>query len=260
MEAAGVLVEHVGAFGRLRGLRTTGCAAARLARGLRSLCPRPLIRRHGAVAGRVVDLDARLDVGAPGGDRDRVPAVLERDRLQQHAAAHQLVRREGGGRPVEHVVARVPHVVGDGVLDGEHLLGVHPPGAGDEVPLVGVLGGELPADEVAAVVEVAALDQVVVARRLPTGRFHHADGAALLSLCRHGLGADDGRRRTAAAELVERGVFLVTGVGSRGRELILRERRPIRRLRGEPLGLGRALRRLSGGRARPGGAPGYVRE
>ena len=113
-----------------------------------------------------------------------------------HAAGHQLASLEDGRHGHEHVVACGIHIVGHGVLEGQHALDVQIARAGDEVSLVGVLARELVAQKMAAIEQVLALHEIVLGH-LPSGGAHLADGTALLRGL--GLGAHDGEGGGAAA-------------------------------------------------------------
>ena len=102
-------------------------------------------------------------------------------------------------------MGRPAHVVGHRGLVGHHGPRVHGPGAGDEVALVGVLAGEAPGDEVAAVVEHLAVHPRV-ARLAPARGAHLGDGPALAG--GHGLLAHVGVGGAAAALAVQRRVVL----------------------------------------------------
>ena len=188
MEPPGSLVDHI--------------------RHVRFGCNGPAVPGKRAAPIRVVDLDARLHVGAPHREGE-LAAVIKGKRLHDHAAAHQLVALEKRLDAVQDAPARALHVVGDHVLVWQHALDVEVARAGDQIPLVGVLAGELVADQVTAVVQVVPVNPPVVAGRLPTGGLHHADTLALLR--RHRAGRYDRRACAASAQAVELGVHLGQG-------------------------------------------------
>ena len=181
MELFGAGVENVGGLRRLR----TGFA----------LQP--------ALAGGVVDGDAGLHVVAEDVER-QLAVALHAAGLQAHAAADLLVAHEDGRGPVEHVVGRPAHVVGHRGLVGHHGPRVHGPGAGDEVALVGVLAGEAPGDEVAAIVQTLSIHAVIL-HRLPARGLDPADVLPLLRW--HQLQTDVCISLTAAAQAVQLTVF-----------------------------------------------------
>lgn len=168
--------------------------------------------RKAVFAGRVVDFDARLHVVAEHVEADAVAVVLDRVRLHLHALRNEVVAVKNRGDAVHDMVAGFLHVVRDHVLEGEHAVHVQVARAGDEVAAVGVFGGQLPADEVTAVVEVLAVHEIVLARD-PAGRLDLADRAALFALRGHEVGRDAGLRDAAAAERVERRVGFKRSVG-----------------------------------------------
>ena len=184
-----------------------------LRRGL-GVLRRGLIPLGPALPGGVVDGDAGLDVVDVHVEAHALPVVLHAEGLHQHAAGHQIVPLKDGGHPVEHVVVRLLHVVGHQVLKRQHAVHVHVPGAGDQVALVGVLAGELEADQVAAVIEVLA----VVLHIDPAGGGHRAD--ALPVLGGHQLRPHAGPGRAAAAQPVQ----LAVGLKGLGGVLVLGEK------------------------------------
>ena len=97
------------------------------------------------------------------------------------------------------MVAGVLYVIGHLIFKGEHSLGVHKPGACDEVFLVGVLPGQLVANQVAAVIEVLAVHPAILCR-VPAAGFHLADLPP--GLGGHDLLADVGVSHPAAAQVV----------------------------------------------------------
>ena len=159
-----------------------------------------------ALPGGVVDGDAGLDVVDVHVEAHALPVVLHAEGLHQHAGGHQIVPLKDGGHPVEHVVVRLLYVVGHQVLKGQHAVHVHVPGAGDQVALVGVLAGELEADQVAAVIEVLP----VILHVDPAAGLHRAD--ALPVLGGHEIGPHAGVGHPAPAQRVQFAVGL-KGVG-----------------------------------------------
>ena len=109
------------------------------------------------------------------------------------------------GHPVEDVVAGFLYIVSHLILKGEHSLGVQKAGAGDEVALVGVLPGQLVADEVAAVVEILPVHPVIL-HRVPAGGLHLADLSP--GLGGHERGAEVGIGRPAAPQGIQRSIGL----------------------------------------------------
>ena len=166
------------------------------------ICIRP------ALSGRVVDRDARLHIVTVDIEADSVPLVLDRPSLELHARGDQIAPLEHRRCAVQHMVAGLPDVIRHQVLKRQHALHVEIPRARDQVAFVGVFTGQLVADQVAAVVQVFAVNKVIL-DRLPAGRLDLPDRAALL--CRHQVGGDAGVRRAAPAEQVERRVFLERG-------------------------------------------------
>ena len=107
---------------------------------------------------------------------------------------------------IAHVVARAADVLRHLAFERLHDIGVQVARAGDEVRFVGVLAGQLKADEVAAVVERLVLHEVVEFL-VPPGGVHLADVTALAG--GHGVLAHVRLGRAAASEQVKRRVGLV---------------------------------------------------
>ena len=101
---------------------------------------------------RVADRKSGLYVVAEHAEGELVSLILDGKCLQQHPAAHQIPPGEDRGRPVEHVFPGHADAGGGPVLEGQHALDVEMAGAGDQVPLVRIFPGELPGDQVAAVI------------------------------------------------------------------------------------------------------------
>lgn len=98
------------------------------------------------------------------------------------------------------MVSRRLYIVCHLVLKGQHPLGVHVAGAGDEILLVGVFACQLKADEMTAVVEILAVYAVIL-RRVPACGLDLADGLPLLR--GHQFNADVGIGHPAPAQGVQ---------------------------------------------------------
>ena len=119
-----------------------------------------------AFACGVIDDHAGLGIVGIDAEADAFAFVLHGPAFHQHAFGNQVIPVENGGGPVENMVFRFLHVVGHHVLKGQHALDIHVPGAGDQIFLVGVLAGELEANEVAAVIKIAAVHKLALFRHL----------------------------------------------------------------------------------------------
>lgn len=148
-----------------------------LSSGAGGLRARSSILLAPAVARGVVDANAGLHVIAKHVEAHGRTVIVKREGLHVHAARNKLIVLKHGLNAQQHASAGV-HAVIDPVLEGQHALGVHVARAGDEVELVGALAGELVANEMAAIVEVSAIDQVVIAYGVPAGGLDHTDAAA----------------------------------------------------------------------------------
>lgn len=105
-----------------------------------------------ALAGEIVDLDAWLDIVGIDIETDPGTIVLDRVALHLDAAGHQLVAMEIRGDPVQDMVAGLLYIVSYHILKGQHALHVEKAGTGDQIALIGILTGELVADQMAAVI------------------------------------------------------------------------------------------------------------
>ena len=103
------------------------------------------------------------------------------------------------------MVIRFMYIIRDHIFKGQHPFCIHIPRARDQVLLIGILPGELEPDQMAPVIEPAAV-HIVIILILPAGRFYGTDIPALF--CRHGLLAHTGFRRTAAPKFIKLAVFL----------------------------------------------------
>jgi len=102
------------------------------------------------------------------------------------------------------VVSGGLHVFGDALLEGEHARGVEVARSGYQIALVVVFRRELKPDEVAAVVELLAFDEIVFGG-VPAGGLDAPNVAA--GLRGHGVEPDAGHGCAASPQLIERGVF-----------------------------------------------------
>jgi len=177
-------------------------------RGLAALRLRSLLP---ALAGGVVDGDAGLDVVHIDIEADAFPLVLHRPSLHLDTAGYQVLTLEHRGHPVEDVVVRLLYIVRHQIFKGQHPVHIHIAGAGDEIFLVGVLSGELKADQVTAVVQVLPVV-------LPVDPAGGCDGTdALPVLCGHQILSHVGIGYAAAAQSVQLTVRLK---GHRGHVLL----------------------------------------
>ena len=77
------------------------------------------------------------------------------------------------------MVAGALHIIRDLLLKRQHALGVHIPGAGDQVSRIGILRRQLISDQMTAVVQILPI-HMVITDRMPAARLDHADAASLL--------------------------------------------------------------------------------
>lgn len=99
----------------------------------------------------VVDGDARLHVVAEHVEADAVTVILDRVRLHLNALSDEIVAVEDRGDAVHDMTAGFLDVVRDHVLEGKHAVNIHVARTGDEIAAVRIFGGQLPADEMAAI-------------------------------------------------------------------------------------------------------------
>ena len=169
-----------------------------------------------ALASGIVDGHAWLAVIDVDVEANPLAAVLHAQRLHLDASGYQVVPVIDRGDAVKHMVPRLLDVVRHHVLKGQHPIYIHIPGAGNQVFLVGVLPGELVADQMAAVVEVLPVHAVIL-HCLPACGLDRADGAPLLG--GHQVRAYAGLGHAAASQPVQRAVGLIGLAG----QLLLRE-------------------------------------
>ena len=125
------------------------------------------------------------------------------------------------------MVSSLVHIVCYHVLEGQHPLNIHVPGPSNQVPLVGILTGQLEANQVAAVIQVAAVHQVSVVLVDPPRGLHFADTFPVLG--RHQLLAHIGIGHAAAAKAVQ----LRVGLKSLRGQVSLRKLRDVA-IEGDP--------------------------
>ena len=98
------------------------------------------------------------------------------------------------------MVFRFFYIVRHQILKGQHTIDIQIAGACDQVFLIGILGGQLIADQVAAVVQIFSIYEIIFGH-LPARWLHLADGAALF--CRHQVRSNTGIRCTTAAKFIQ---------------------------------------------------------
>ena len=129
------------------------------------------------------------------------PAViLDGIRFHKDPACNQIVFKEAGSHPIEHMIPGIQDIINDLDLKGKHAVDVHIPGSGDQVKFVVVLTRERVGYEVAPVIKILVLYKIVISYRVPPGRLDHADFPAFFS--RHKLTSKAGHVRTASAQSV----------------------------------------------------------
>ena len=99
------------------------------------------------------------------------------------------------------MVAGLLDVVGDHILKGQHSFNIQVPCTCNEVLRVRIFSGQLISNKMAAVIEVVAINQAVIADGVPAGRLHHADGASLLG--RHQILPNACVSHSAATESIQ---------------------------------------------------------
>lgn len=77
----------------------------------------------------------------------------------------------------------------------------------EDVQCIGVFAGQLKANEVATVVEILSIDQIIIAHGMPSGRLHHADGTS--RLCWHQILSNTCACGAATSKCVEIAVVLI---------------------------------------------------
>ena len=105
------------------------------------------------------------------------------------------------------MVAGFLHIVSDHILKRQHTLDIKVSRAGDQVLLVCILGGKLPADQVTAVIQIFAVHAVIL-DRMPSGWLDLTDRTAFFSICGHQLLSDIGVCRAAPSEIIQIRIFL----------------------------------------------------
>ena len=201
MELFGVGIENVAAGGVLRG----GCGALGGTLGQMALA------RH------IINGNAGLHVVDVYVEADAIALILYRVSLHLYASRYQLISNKDGRHAEEHMVLGFLYVVGDHILKGEHPVHVHIAGSRDQILVIGVFSRELKADEMAAIVEVFSIHDVIL-YRLPARWLDRADAFPILG--GHQIHADAGNGNTAAPQGIQLTVALIGG----GDQLIRGER------------------------------------
>lgn len=159
-----------------------------------------------AVSSHIVNFNARLDVISVDVETDSGAVVFDRVTLHLDATGHQFVALEIRSDPVQNMVAGFLHIISYHILKGQHTLHIKKAGAGDQIAIIGVLAGELITDQMAAVIQIHPVNQIVIADRVPARWLDGADLAP--GLGGHGLLADICEGYAAAAQTIQRAVGL----------------------------------------------------
>src|SRR5699024_7414210 len=91
-------------------------------------------------------------------------------------------------------------IIRDLIFKGEHSLDIHVTGAGDKIFFIGVLSSELIADEMAAVIEVFSVDEIVF-HSVPPTWFYLTDTAPFL--CGHCVWVYVGTGSSASSQIIQ---------------------------------------------------------
>ena len=147
-----------------------------------------------AFPGGVVDLHTGLDIIGIDIEADTLAVILHRPGLHSDTAGQRIIPLKNRDDTVEHVVAGFLNIVSHHVFKGQHALHIHIAGASDQIPLVGILTGELKANQMAAVIQIFAVHEIVF-RGDPAGGAYHTDiftllrGHQVTANAGHGIGA-----------------------------------------------------------------------
>ncbi len=157
---------------------------------------------------RIVDHDPGLHVVAVDIELDAPSVIFHAPGLHLHTVSEQVVVGVFRCHSIQHMIAGLPDVVQDFHFKGQHPFCVHVPGAGDEVLRVRILPRQAPGQQVTAIVQLAAFDEVI-AFLVPAGWVDH--GNVLAVVIRQKLRTEDRISLYRAAEFVQPLKFLVGG-------------------------------------------------
>ena len=173
-------------------------------------------------AGGVVNHHTRFDVVAPTAESYPLAAILHGLRFHKHARGHKITALKHRRHSHQHVQARRFDVIAHFVFKRLHRDLVHCARTGDEVLSIRILAGEMKREQVAAVIEGPAHDEIVMGiGGLPTGGLDLADVFSLAG--RHRFRPDDSHRRSASSEPIKRRILLKAVA----QELLWREERHV---------------------------------
>ena len=111
-----------------------------------------------------------------------------------------------GGDFIVVMIACLFDVVRDHIFKWQHTVHIKIPGAGDQIPAVGIFSGQLIADQMTSVVEILTLDNIIF-HQVPACRTHRSDAPALFR--RHQLFPDAGDSCAAPAFAVKGAVMFI---------------------------------------------------
>ena len=145
------------------GIQDVGCALWFLFCRFFRRCP---LLAEPAVSRGVIDGNTGLDVIGVDTEADALALVLHGPAFHQNAVGHQIGVGEHRRHPVQNMVVRLLYIVSHHVFKGQHSLDIQISGTGDEILLVGVLSCQLIPQQMAAVIEIFTVHNIIF-HRLP---------------------------------------------------------------------------------------------
>ena len=115
-----------------------------------------------ALACGIVNLNARLDIVGKDAVGNPGTLVFHRIAFHQNAVGQKIISLKNRRYTVHDMVAVFLHIVRNHIFEWQHALNVQVSGAGNQVLCIGVFAGQLKANEVATVVEILSIDQIII--------------------------------------------------------------------------------------------------
>ena len=133
-----------------------------------------------------------------------VPLIFYRKRLHPHAVRQQVILLENRSHPVQDMIAGFPDIIGYHIFKGKHPFYIHITSPRDQVLLICIFTGKLVADQMASVIQIFSIHDVIF-HSLPSGGLHLADTPPLFR--RHQICPHTGISRAASSLSVQLSVF-----------------------------------------------------
>lgn len=149
------------------------------------------------LSGDIVDRNTGLYIVYEDIEPDTFSMVFHRLRFHLYTGCYEVITFKYRSDPIQYVVIRFLDMISNHIFKWQHTFHVHIPSTGYQILLVGIFTGQLESDQMAPVIEIFPIYQVIIPDGMPAGRLYHSDGASFF--CRHQIFSDVCHRSSAPA-------------------------------------------------------------